>query len=77
MNTIIGEATIEAIQMKVHSDVSIQMTLGHGTKVPQITYLIEPCQRAHRDDQNGYLDHPIRSPDGKVMPPGKSPTRPC
>ena len=62
--------------MKVHSDISIQMTLGHGTKVPQITYLISPCQRSRRDDQNGHLDHPIRSPDGKITPPRKSPTRP-
>ena len=36
-NTIIGEVAVEAIQMKIHSDVSIQMTLGHGTKVTQIT----------------------------------------
>ena len=63
--------------MKVHSDVSVQMTLGYGTKVLQITYLTAQCQRAHRDDQNGHLDHPIWSPDGKVMPPGKSPTQPC
>ena len=63
--------------MKVHSDVSVQMTLGHGTKVLQITYLTVPYQRAHRDDQNGHLDHPIWSPNGKVMPSGKSPTRPC
>jgi hypothetical protein len=32
-NTIIGEVAVEAIQMKVHSDVSVQMTLGHGTNV--------------------------------------------
>ena len=63
--------------MKVHSDISIQMTLGHGTKVPQITYLTAPCRRACRDDQNEYLDHPIRSSDGKNTPPGRSPTRPC
>ena len=63
--------------MKVHSDVSVQMTLGHGTKVLQITYLTAPCRRARRDDQNGHLDHPIRSPDGKITPPGTSPTRPC
>ena len=63
--------------MKVHSDVSIQITLGYDTKVPQITYLTAPCRRARRDDQNGYLDHPIRSPDGKITPPGRSPTRPC
>ena len=31
----------------------------------------------NRDDQNGHLDDPIRSPDGKVTPPGRSPTRPC
>ena len=63
--------------MKVHSDISVQMTLGHGTKVSQITYLAAPCGRALRDDQNGHLDDPIRSPDGKVTPPGRSPTRPC
>ena len=63
--------------MKVHSDVSVQITLGHGTKVPQITYLTAPCRRAHRDDQNGHLDHPIRSPDGKITPLGRSPTRHC
>ena len=63
--------------MKVHSDVSVQMTLCHGTKVTQITYLTEPCWRALWDDQNGHLDEPIRSPDGKVTPPGRSPTRPC
>ena len=67
---------VEAIQMKVHSDVSEQMTLGHGTKILQITYLTAPCRRAHRDDQNGHLDHPIRSPDGKITAPGKSPTQP-
>ena len=60
--------------MKIHSDVSVQKILGHGTKVTQITYLTAPCQRARRDDQNGHLDHPIRSPDGKVMPPKRSPT---
>src|SRR6185312_8651470 len=76
-NTIIGEVAVEATQMKVHSDVLVQMTLGHSTKVPQITYLTAPCQRARRDDQNGHLEHPIRSPDGKIMPPGRSPTRPC
>ena len=74
-NTIIGEVAVEATQMMVHSDVSVQMTLGHGIKVPQITYLTTPCQRAHRDDQNGHLDHPIRSPDRKVTPPKRSPTR--
>ena len=63
--------------MKVHSDVSVQMTLGHGTKVTQIIYLMAPCSRDLRDNQNGHLDGPIRSPDGKVMPPRKSPTRPC
>ena len=63
--------------MKVHSDVSVQMTLGHGTKVLQITYLTVPCRRSHRDDQNGHLDHPIQSPDGKITPPGRSLTRPC
>ena len=63
--------------MKVHSDVSVQMTLGHGTKVTQITYLTAPCRRARRDDQNGHLDNPIRNPNGKVMPLGRSPTRPC
>ena len=63
--------------MKVHSDVSVKMTLGHSIKVPQIAYFTAPCQRARRDDQNGHLDHPIRSPDGKVTPPGRSPTRPC
>ena len=63
--------------MKVHSDVLVQMTLGHGTKVPQITYLTVPCHKACRDDQNGHLDDPIRSPDRKVTPPGRSLTRPC
>ena len=63
--------------MKVHSDVSVQMTLGHGTKVPQITYLTAPCRRDRRDDQNGHLDYPIWSSDGEITPPGKSPTRPC
>ena len=63
--------------MKVHSNVSAQMTLGHGAKVTQITYLTAACRRAHRDDQNGHLDHPTRSPDGKVTPPGRSPTWPC
>ena len=43
-NTIIGEVAVEATQMKVHSDVSVQMTLGYGTKVFQITYLAAPCQ---------------------------------
>ena len=42
-NTIIGEVAVEAIQMKVHSNVSAQMTLGHGAKVTQITYLTAPC----------------------------------
>ena len=69
-NTIIGEVAVEAIQMKIHSDVSVQMTLGHSIKVTQITYLIEPCRRAHQYDQNGHLDHPIRSPDGKITPTG-------
>ena len=63
--------------MKVHSNASIQMSIGHGAKVTQITYLTAACRRAHRDDQNGYLDHPTRSPDGKVTPPGRSPTWPC
>ena len=63
--------------MNVHLDVSVQMTLGYGTKFHQITYLTAPCRRARRDDQSGHLDHPIRSPDGKITPPGKSPTRPC
>ena len=63
--------------MKVHPDVSIQMTLGHDTKVTQITYLTAPYWRALWDDQNGHLDDPIWSPDGKVTPPGRSPTRPC
>ena len=76
-NTIIGEVAVEATQIKVHSDVSVQMTLGQGTKVPQITYLTAPCLITRRDDQNGHLDRPIRSPDGKIMPPGRSPTRPC
>ena len=76
-NTIIGEVAVEATQMKVHSDILVQMTLEHGTKVPQITYLTAPCRRALRDDQNGHLDDPIRSPDGKVMPPGRSLTWPC
>jgi hypothetical protein len=62
--------------MKVHSDVSIQMTHGNGTKVTQFTYLTEPWWRALRDDQNGHLDDPIRSPDGKITPPRRSPTRP-
>ena len=57
--------------MKVHSDVSVLMTLGHGTKVTQITYLTAPSQRARRDDQNGHLDHSIQSPDGKITPPEK------
>ena len=72
-----GEVAVEAIQMKVQSDVSVQMTLGNCTKVLQITYLTARCRRAHQDDQNGHLNHPIRSPDRKVTPPGKSPTRPC
>ena len=76
-NTIIGEVAVEAIQMKIHSDVTVQMTLGHGTKVTQITYLTAPCRRAHRDDQNGHLVNPIRNPNGKVTPLGRSPTRPC
>ena len=76
-NTIIGEVAVEATQMKIHSDVPVQMTLGHGIKVPQITYLTAPCRRARQDDQNGHLDDPIRSPDGKVTSPGRSPTRPC
>ena len=63
--------------MKVHSDISVQMILEHDTKVPQITYLTAPCQRARRDDQNGHLDHPIQSPNGKVTPRGRTPTRPC
>ena len=42
-NTIIGEVAVEAIQMKIHSDVSVQMTFGHCIKVTQITYLTEPC----------------------------------
>ena len=54
-NTIIGEVAVEATQMKVHSDVSVQMTLGHGTKVPQIAYLAAPCRRAHRDDKKWTL----------------------
>ena len=62
--------------MKVHSDISVQMTLGHGTKVLQITYLIAPCRRSRWDNKIGHLDHPIRSPDGKITPPGRSPTRP-
>ena len=52
------------------------MSIGHGAKVTQITYLTAACRRAHRDDQNGHLDHPIRSPDGKITAPGKSPTQP-
>ena len=45
-NTIIGEVAVEATQMKVHLDVLVQMTLGHGIKVSQITYLTAPCRRA-------------------------------
>ena len=44
------------------------MTLGHVTKVTQITYLIEPCRRSLRDDRNRHWDNPIRSPDVEVMP---------
>ena len=73
---LFGEVAVEAIQLKVHSDVSVQMTLGNSTKVTQITYLTAPQRRARRDDQNGHLDHPIRSPDGKVMSPKRSPTWP-
>ena len=46
--------------MKVHSDISVQMALGHDTKVTQITYLTAPSHRARRDDQNGHLDHQFR-----------------
>ena len=63
--------------MKVHSDVSVQMTLVHGTKVPKITYLTAPCRRARQDDQNGYFDHPIRCSDGEITRLGRSPTWPC
>ena len=66
-NTIIDEVAVEAIQMKVHSDISVQMTLGHGTKVPEITYLTAPCRRARRDDRIGHLVHPIQSSEAKVM----------
>ena len=38
-----GEVAVEAIQLMVHSDILTQMTLGHGTKVTQITYLTAPC----------------------------------
>ena len=44
-NIIICEVAVEATQMKVHSDVLVQMTLGHGKKVPQIIYLTALCQR--------------------------------
>ena len=52
-------------------------TRWHHYRHCQMPNLTLPCWRAHRDDQNGHLDHPIWSPDGKVMSPGKSPTRPC
>ena len=37
-NTIIGEVAVEAIQMKIRSDVPVQKTFGHDTKVTKITY---------------------------------------
>ena len=49
-NTIIGEVAVEAIQMKIHSDVSVQMKLRHSIKVTQITYLTAPCRRDRRYD---------------------------
>jgi hypothetical protein len=63
--------------MKVHSDILTQRTLGQGAKVTQITHLIAPCWRSLWYDWNGHLDHSIWSPGGKVMPPGRSSTRPC
>ena len=45
-NIIICEVAVEATQMKVHLDVLVQMTLGHGIKVTQITYLTALCLRA-------------------------------
>jgi hypothetical protein len=48
-NTIIGEVAVEVTQMNVHSDVLVQMTLGHGTKVPKITYLKELVEMIKMD----------------------------
>ena len=48
-NTIIGEVAVEATQIKVHSDVLVQITLGHGTKVPKITYLTELVEMIKMD----------------------------
>ena len=35
--------------MKVHSDISVQMALGHDTKVTQITYLTELVEMIKMD----------------------------
>ena len=51
-------------------------TILHHCKHSQMPNWTAPCLITRRDDQNGHLDHPIRSPDGKVTPPGRSPTRP-
>ena len=39
----------------------------HHYKHCRIPNLTLPCWRARRDDRIGYLDHPIQSPDAKVM----------
>ena len=51
-------------------------TILNHCKHSQMPNWTAPCWRPRLDDQNGHLDHPIWSPDRKIMPTGKSPTRP-
>ena len=54
-----------------------QCETWHHYKYSQMTNWTAACWIAGREDRNGHLDHPIWSPNEKVMPPGKSSTRPC
>ena len=67
------ESRVGLIRVDIGKAIQVkdQGWLGHGAKVTQITHLTAPCRESLRDDQNGYLDHPIRSPDEKVTRPGK------
>ena len=40
-------------------------------QVCQIANWTEPLRRSRRDDRNAYIEHPIRSPDERVMPSGR------
>jgi len=40
-------------------------------QVCQIVNWTAPLRRSRRDDRNPYIEHPIWSPDERVMPPGR------